>query len=84
MRQIEAHHTEALEDGRIVQHRAVLPRIASRRVQAQQRNATTGLLYVDAVLLTEEVEQQIAADDRLECRTAHAALLRTEASTSLK
>ena len=82
---VEGNDAMLRRDARIVHQAAILPPVASRRMQAQQRRALARFLDIDAVRPAEQIEMHVAAGDRLEPR-AHAATpgARSLASASLK
>src|SRR5262249_2249936 len=59
-------------DMRIVHQRAILPAVAARGVQAEQRRTLPRLLDIEPVRPAEQVEMHVAAGDGFETR-AHAA-----------
>ena len=69
---VEGNDAMFCGDARVVHQAAILPPVAARGVQAQQRRALARLLDIDAVRPAEQIEMHVAAGDRLEPR-AHAA-----------
>jgi hypothetical protein len=80
--QVESDDAETLEDVGIVEEGAVLTAVAPGRVKAEKWHPLPCFLNVEAVRLAQEIEPQVAPEDRLEAR-AHAGGL-TLASTPLK
>ncbi len=71
-RHVEGDHAEIRRDARIVEQAAVLARVRSGGVQAHERNPFACLLDIEAMRAAEQIEVQIAADDRLELRARRA------------
>jgi hypothetical protein len=65
---IEGDDAMAARDAFVVHQRPVLAPVGARGVEAQQWRALAGLLDIDPVLAAEQIELEVAADDRLECR----------------
>ena len=80
---IEGDDAEVVGDARVVQYAAVLPGVGAGGVQAKEWNAGAGLLDVEAVSAVEQLQVEVAADDRLVTRAHRVASLRGEAITSL-
>ena len=81
---VEGDDAKILGDARIVHDAAILPAVGAGGVQAEQGNALAGLLDIEPMRTAEHLEMHVAAGDGLEARLHEAALLRSEASTSLK
>ena len=65
--EIERDHAEILRHALIVHQAAELPAVGAGGVQAQERDPLPGLLDVEPVRAAEQVEAEIASDDRLNC-----------------
>ena len=57
-----------VRDARVVQQAAELPSIRARVCRHEKRNTSAGLLEVEPVRAIEQIEIEIAADDRFEAR----------------
>src|SRR5690242_15674095 len=65
-RQVEGNHAEALRDFLVVEQRAILASVRTRRVQAEEWNALARFLDIDALWPAMDVHAQIAAGCGLE------------------
>ena len=88
--QVEGNDAKPGGEGLVVHQAAKLPAIGTRRVQAQQRNAASRLLDVEAIAFAIKLEGQVAADGGFELRGSHcyrpsgAPAARGKAKSSLK
>ncbi len=89
--QVEGNDAKLGREGRVVQQAAKLPAVGTRRVQAQERNAASRLLDVEAMAFAIDLKGQVAADGGFELRGSHccyrlscAPAARGKANSSLK
>src|SRR5579872_3627168 len=81
---VESDDTEVCRHARIVHQSAILPRVRTGSVQAEQGNAPTRFLDKKPVRFAEQVEMKITAGGWLETRIHRAGSRRGAAITSLK
>ena len=84
-RHVKSYDAVPARDPVIIHQCAVLARIGAGGVKTQQRRSLTGLLDVETVSSTGQIERHVAADHGLEsCRHAFVPVGRSLASASLK
>src|SRR5262249_52187152 len=63
-RHVESDDAEIFRPARIVEHAAILARVGTCSMQAQQRNALPGFLHIEAVGVSQGLNVQIEARDQ--------------------